>query len=218
LLEPIIQFYWNNDQDYIKIDLNELFIKNNKQFDQFILSNLLSIKLESKQKLGPLVMGAIIASLALINILLEGASLYMIGLLSMGFLILYAGLSEYWTLTIDTVIDKKHYWISKAKSPQFPLSFINLIDYKISKGVIPPLYCYIDTNNFSDYLNNSNGISQSISPIEYYLIPPQKIAGHSLIKVDVSYFNKPIEVVLGQSYIAQGNYKINKAALINIEV
>jgi len=218
LLEPTIQFYWNNDQDFIKISLNELYIKNNKQSNKYLLTNLLSIKLESKKKLGPLVLGAIITSLALINILLEGAGLFMIGLLSIGFLILYFGLSEYWILSIETQQDKTHYWISHAKSPQFSLSFIRMIDYKISNGVLPPLYCYIDTNKFSEYLNSSNEIAQCLLPIEYYLIPPKKIVGHSLLKIDVSQLNKPIKIILNQSYLALGTYKINKEALINIEV
>lgn len=181
-------------------------------------SSLVSFKLSTKKKLGPLVFGAVITSLALVNILLEGAGLYMIGFLSIGLLILYFGLSNYWVFNIEQFSESNAVWVSKTQCPHIPLVLINIIEFKISKGVFPPFYAYIKKERISDVINYDSDEVKLTEPIVYYLIPPISNPSYILIKIEITKMTTSIDFVLNQLYMAEGSYKINKEALLNIEV
>lgn len=195
-----------------------LLLKSGAKNYQILFSNLISFKLDSKKKLAPLIIGAVITSLALVNILIEGAGLSMIGLLSIGVLILYVGISNYWVITIDLYSENSAVWISKNICSQFPQTIINIIDFKISKGIFPPFYVYVKKDMINNVIIHSNAAEKLIKPIPYYLIPPKLNSEYVLLKVDITQMSMPIEFVLNQPYLAIGSYKINNAALMNTEV
>lgn len=216
--DSIISFYWNNSSDFLRFNSETLYLEIGSKNYQVPFSNLISFKLDSKKKLAPLIIGAVITSLALVNILIEGAGLSMIGFLSIGLLILYFGLSDYWVISIEQISESTTIWISKNKCPQFSLTLINIIDFRISKQGFPPFYAYVKKDMINNVISNSNLVENLIEPVVYYLIPPKPDPAYVLIKIDITKITAPIEFVVNQPHLAEGRHKINNAALMNIEV
>lgn len=215
--DSIISFYWNNSTDYLTCNSEKLLLQIGGKKQQVSFTNLVSIKLDSKKKLAPLIIGAVITSLALVNILLEGAALSMIGFLSIGLLTLYFGQSNYWVINIEQY-DKSHStWISKNKCPHFPLTLINIMSFKVSKGFFPPFYALLKKDLLDDSIAKLSITEKAESPINYYLLPPKPEPKEVLAKIDIAQISKPIEFVQNQQYLATGEYKINIAAIINTE-
>lgn len=215
--DSIILFKWNNSTDFLTCNSEILFLEIGGKKHQAFFANLVSIKLDSKKKLAPLIIGAVITSLASVNILLEGAGLSMMGFLSIGLLTLYYGLSDYWVISIEKYDKSKAIWISKNKCPEFSLTLINILNFKISKGFFPPFYALLNKNLMDDSIANTSAIKKAIEPIKYYLLPPKLTKNQVLAKIDISRLNSPIEFALNQQYLATGEYKINFAAIINTE-
>ncbi|MCF6352303.1 MAG: hypothetical protein L3J06_04760 [Cyclobacteriaceae bacterium] len=217
--DSIISFSWNDSTNFLKCDAESIEINADGKTIKISFSYLVSIHLNSKKKLAPLIIGVVLASLALVNILLEGASLSMIGFLSLGLLILYFGSTDYWVIRIDQFSESTPkafgaIWISKNKCPKFSKTFINIIDFKISKGFFPPLYAIANGVNLNDFINNTPQIALLAQPLKYYLTPPILTQDQILIKVDVSNLNFGLEVVVDEAHWAIGKYKINEEALI----
>lgn len=216
--DTLISFYWNESTDFIKLNPEGIYLKSGSKKFQFSYANVISFKLDTKKKLAPLVSGAVLTSLALVNILIEGAGLSMIGFLSIGLLTLYFGLSNYWVFNIEQFSKSTSIWISKNKCAQIPATLVNIIDFKIAKGEFPPFYAYINKVRISKVINYSNTDESLVEPIVYYLIPPKSNPDYILLKIDITKMTTPLEFVLNQLYLAEGSYKINKEALLNIEV
>lgn len=214
--DSIISFSWNNSSDFLTYNFHALEMSLGGKLHKISLANMVSIKLETKKKLAPLIFGAVITSLALVNILLEGAGLTMIGFLSIGLLILYFGMSDYWVITIEQFSKSNALWISKNKCPSFPKTLINIIDYRVSKGFFPPFYTVVDREQFNSISINDQ-LKNNKEPFKYYLIPPRLAAGDNLLKIDIASLNQTLLYVEGEEYLAIGNTEINKDALINYE-
>lgn len=213
---PIISFNWNNSSDFLTFNFHTLELNLGGKIHKVSLANMVSIKLESKKKLAPLIFGAVITSLALVNILLEGAGLSMIGFLSIGLLILYFGMSDYWVITIEQFSKSNAHWISKNKCPTFPQTLINIIDYRVSKGYFPPFYTVVDSELYNSISINDR-VKNNKEPFKYHLIPPRLAPGHMLLKVDIAGLNQRLQYVEGEDYLVIGTSEINKDALINNE-
>ena len=218
LPEPFISFKWNNDHDSLKIGANHLYLRSNKKFYQFDFSEIISAELLTKKKLAPLVTGAIISSLAMVNILLEGASLYMVGFFSIGLLILYFGLTDYWVIKIVHPQDTTQLWINKNKTPNFPEVILSVVHYRIAQGYFPFLYCEIPKDELSSYIEEINENDPESASINYFLLPPKHKERHVTLKVDATRLTKQIKFHQQPGFLAYGNYKINKAALVGKEV
>ncbi|MCF6352406.1 MAG: hypothetical protein L3J06_05300 [Cyclobacteriaceae bacterium] len=217
--DSIISFSWNDSTNFLRCDAENLEINADGKTIKIPFSYLVSIHFDSKKKLAPLIIGVVLTSLALVNILLEGASLSMIGFLSLGILILYFGLSDYWVIRIDQFSENTPkafgaVWISKNKCPKFSRLFVNIIDFKISKGFFPPLYAVINGENRRDVINNTAQLALLDQPLQYYLTPPGLTQNQLLMKVDISNLNSVLEIVTDEAYMAIGKYKINEEALI----
>ncbi len=215
---PIIFFTWNSSEDFLNISHHSFEINSEKKESSFPFSSLVSVKLALKKKLAPLIIGAIITSLALVNILLEGAELSMIGLVSAGLLVLYFGLSDYWVITIEQFKESKSIWIAKNRCAQFPKTLINIIEYKISKGFFPPFYASVERSKFENVITGEYPIKELTEPICFFLIPPKKEAKCLLLKVDLSKITSTLTYVVNKDYLATSKYQINKEALLNIEI
>lgn len=212
---PIISFKWNNSDDFLEVNTQGVGFYINKKSTLVSFSSLLSIKLESKKKLGPLITGAVLTSLAMVNILLEGAGLSMISVFSIGMLILYFGLSDYWVLTIHQFKESQAFWISKNKCLTFPKTLINIIDYRVSKGFFPPFYAIIKKNSIEKYVGNPAALYQLEYPLAYYLTPPTQGSNMLLLKVDLEKLHQTLTYEINQSHLAIGTLQINKDAIIN---
>ncbi len=215
--DSIFSFYWNDSADYLTCSPEKLFLEIGGKKQQISFTNLISVKLDTKKKLAPLIIGAVVTSLALVNILLEGAGLTMMGFLSIGVLTLYFGLSDYWVITIEKYDNSQATWISKNKCPQFPLTLVNIVNFKVSKGFFPPFYAVLKKDLMNESIANAGIIEKVKEPIEYYLLPPKLTEDQVLAKIDISQISKPIEFVQNQRYLAKGEYKINITAIINTE-
>jgi len=219
LNDSIISFSWNDSANFLRCDAESIEINADGKTIKIPFSYLVSIHFNSKKKLAPLIIGVVLTSLALVNILLEGANLSMIGFLSLGLLILYVGLTDYWVIRIEQFNESTPQsfgavWISKNKCPKFSKTFVNIIDFKISKGFFPPLYAIANGINLNNFINNTPQIALLAQPLKYYLTPPSLTQGQILIKIDVSNLNSVLEVVVDEAYWAIGKYKINEEALI----
>jgi hypothetical protein len=217
LENAIILFSWNNSSDFLGINSEAIQLNIGSKIYQIPLSNLVVAKLDSKKKLAPLIAGGVLTSLALVNILLEGAGLSMIGLLSFGLLVLYFGLSDYWVLNIEQFNKSSSIWISKNKCSVFPQTLINIIMHKISKGVFPPFYAHVKKEWLHHAMSNSYTPEKSNDPISYYLVPPMPNPDYVLIKVDISKLKASIKFVINEAHLAESHYKINNEALMNLE-
>jgi len=215
---PLVSFLWNNSEDFLNVNNYGFEINANNQDVSFPFSSLVSIKLALKKKLAPLIAGAIITSLALVNILLEGAALSMIALLSSGLLILYFGLTEYWVISIEQFKESKSIWIAKNKCTLFPKTLIHILAYKISKGFFPPFYASVERGNFVNVVAGEQPIKELAEPIYFFLIPPKKNPNCLLLKVDLSNITSTLTYVVDKDYLAIGRYQLNKEALLNIEI
>ncbi|MCF6360595.1 MAG: hypothetical protein L3J29_07520 [Cyclobacteriaceae bacterium] len=218
MYKALIFFAWNNSENFFSFNNNNIELRLEKKLSRFSISNLISIKLSIKKKLAPLIIGAVLASLALVNILLEGAELSMIGLLSIGLLILYFGVSEYWVITIEQFKESKSIWISKNKCLLFPKTLINIIDYKISKGFFPPIYTSIDRAKLEHIIADNQHIIELTEPLKYFLMPPKQDPKFLLLKIDLSKISHPLTFISDQDYMAIGKFQIDKEALLNIEI
>lgn len=215
--DSIISFYWNNSTDYLLLNSQEIELKVGSKVSNILFSNLISIRLNTKKKLAPLIIGAVATSLALVNILIEGAGLSMMGLLSIGLLVLYFGTSDYWVFSIELYSKSYAVWVSKNKCPQIPFTLINIIDFKVSKGFFPPFYAFIKKEDINDVITNSDTVDKVIEPIKYYLIPPKNNPELVMLKIDITKISNQIVFVLDQVHLAEGKHQINKAALMDIE-
>lgn len=215
---PFISYQWNDDYDSLKLGTEYLYIRNNKRFYQFSFSEIISAELLSKKKLAPLVSGAIISSLATINILLEGSSLYMVAILFAGLLVLYFGLNDYWVIKIVTPKDSTLLWISKNKTPKFPEVIWNIIHYRVKQGDFPPFYCQLDKSKLEDYIEEKNEANPGLISIYYALLPPKALKGNIILKIDPTQLTKPITFEIQSGYIASGKHKINSSALLDMKL
>ncbi len=214
---PLHIFKWDND-DYLSVGTENLLIYSAGRKEVFSLASLISIKLSTKKKLAPLIMGAVLACLALINILLSGAGLIMMGVLSIGLLILYVGMTEYWVISLDQFKTTKAIWIAKNKCDVFPQSLINIIDYRVSKGFFPPFYTITNRNNLANIVSERGHTMKIKEPIYYYLTPPKQSAHQLLLKVDLNKIATTLHYIANQNYLALGKHQLNKDALLNIEI
>jgi len=215
---PIISFKWNNSEDFLHFNSQELELNTNKKTQNIPFTSLVSIKLDAKKKLAPLIIGAVLASLALVNILLEGAGLTMIGVLSIGMLILYFGLSEYWVITIEQYQETNSTWVPKSKCLSFPSTLINIIDYRASKGFFPPFYTNVSRNELASFISDANQQYRLAKPLKYFLTPPKADINNLLLKIDVERLNQTLSFKVDMPYLATGTLQINKDAILNIEL
>lgn len=213
--EPIISFQWNNDRDSLKIGVNHLYLRHKKKFYQFQFSEIISAELLTKKKLAPLVSGAIISSLVMVNILIAGPSVYMVGLFSIGLLIFYLGLTDYWVINIAHPTDSTQLWISKNKTPLFPEVILSVTSYRIKQGYFPLLYCEVDKKEINNFLQQNNENPGKAHPL-FTLLPPKKKPDSLILKIDASRLSKQIYFHEEPGILAYGNYKINKEALVGI--
>ncbi len=214
---PIISYKWNNSEDFLDFNAQGLTLNVKNTPLHISFSSLLSIKLDIKKKLAPLISGAIFASLAMVNILLEGASLSMIGLLSIGMLVLYIGLTQYWVITLDQLQESKAHWISKNKCAEFPKTLVNIIDYRVSKGFLPPFYLLLKKEELVSSIAEAN-IQQTLkTPLELYLTPPRQLADQVLLKLELEKLNQTLTYVINKPYLTTGTLQINKEAILNME-
>jgi len=218
LPEPFISYTWNNEHDSLKIGLDTLYLQNNKRLYHYQFSEIVTVNLLTKKKLGPLVIGAILSSLAMVNILLEGAALYKIGLLSIGLLILYFGLTEYWVIQVVHPTETTQLWINKNKTPSFPEVILSVVHFRITQGVFPVLYCSVPKSQMVNYIEERNELNPENANVYYSLLPPKKELDHVKIKVDITKLSMPIKFIQKSNFLAEGLHKINKSALLDIEV
>ena len=214
---PLISFKWNNSNDFLDFNSQGLMLSVKNKPSQISFSSLISIKLDKKKKLAPLILGAVFASLAMVNILIEGAGLSMIGLLSTGMLVLYIGLTEYWVITIEGFQESHAHWISKNKCVEFPKTFVNIIDYRASKGFLPPFYSIIGKDSLSSSIAEATIQQQLKKPLEFYLTPPKCPSDKVLIKIELEKLNQTLTYVINKPYLATGVLQINKEAILNLE-
>lgn len=216
LSDPFISYQWNDDYDSLKFSKDFLYLRNKKQFYQFAFSEIISAELLSKKKLAPLVSGAIISSLAAVNILLEGSSLYMVAILFIGLLILYIGLNGYWVVKIVTPRDSTLLWLSKNKNPYFPEVILNVVHYRIKQGVFPPLYCQLEKSRLHEYIEEKNEMNPGLQLIHYSLLSPKPLKSNIILKVDPTLLTKPLTFEVHPDYLASGTHKINSSALLDM--
>lgn len=218
LANPIISYKWNDDFDSLKIGTDYLYIRSKKRFYQYHFSEIISAELLSKKKLAPLVTGAIISSLAMVNIMLEGAGLYMVAFFFVGLLVLYFGLTEYWVIKIVQPGDSNLIWISKNKTPKFPEVILSVVHYRIKQGIFPPLFCQIDKKSIQEYIEEKNEANPSEKQVKYTLLQPKSLKGSLILKVDPTRLSKPLAFEPESGYLATGKYKINASALLSMEL
>lgn len=216
--DPIISYKWNDDFDSLKIGTEYLYIRSNKRFYQYSFSEIISAELLSKKKLAPLVTGAIVSSLAMVNIMLEGASLYMVAFFFLGLLVLYFGLTDYWVIKIVHPGDSTLVWVNKNKTPKFPEVILSVVHYRIKQGIFPPLYCQIDKQKIQEYIEEKNEANPGKIYIRYSLLQPKPLKGSLILKVDPTQLSKPLAFKPEHGYLASGNYKINASALLSMEL
>ncbi len=216
--DSLISFFWNDSEDFLQVSADKVLLRIGAEDFRISFSNLVSFQVQTKKKLAPLIIGAILTSLALVNIFIEGAGLSMIAFLSIGLLILYLGISDYWVVKIEKFDTSVSKWISKNKHPQFPLTLVNIISFKISKGVFPPFYAQIKKEMIDKVFSIYTNGEKLTDPLTYYLLPPKANTNYVLVKVDITKLSGSLEFVLDQPYLALGQHKINNDAIINMEV
>lgn len=215
--DPIISFFWPDSSDTFQLFNEKVFFKVGKNKTQALFSNLIAFQISTKKKLAPLISGAILTSLALVNIIIEGAGLSMIGFLSVALLVLYFGLTDYWVLKIEQYDTNFSLWISKNTHPKFPQTLINIINFRISKGVFPPFYAQIKKEELEKVFTNYTNGEKIKDSIQYYLVPPKTDVHHVLVKIDISKLAASLKFVLDQPYLALGNHKINNDAIMGVD-
>ncbi len=215
---PIISFSWNDSADFLMVSSDAVLISTKGKNIQVLFSNLVSFQVNTKKKLAPLIIGAVVTSLALVNILIKGSELSMIGVLCAGLLISYVGQSDYWVIKVERYDSSFSLWISKNKCPHFPIPLVNIVNFKITKGVFPPFYAHIKKERTTQIFSKALETEIINTPIHYYLLPPKPTPNYVLVKIDIAKLTKPLEFVIDKPYLALGGYKINNDAIINFEV
>ncbi|MCB0497933.1 MAG: hypothetical protein KDC79_17470 [Cyclobacteriaceae bacterium] len=218
MTEPFISYHWNDDFDSLKIGQDHIYIRNNRKFYHFQIAEIISAELVTKKKLAPLIAGAVISSLATVNIILEGASMYIIALLFVGLLILYFGLTDYWVVKIVNPRESALIWINKNKTPHFPEKIFNFIHYRIKQGDFPPFYCQVEKSELQKFLEEKNESEPGFAHVNYSLLPPKPLKNNVILKVSITELSKPIVFNSESGYIAYGEYKINGSAIMGMEL
>ncbi len=197
---PYISYPWPGTNAKLTLAGDSFTFHLQGKTESFSLLALNELTVTTKRKLAPLVGGAILTSLAMVNILLKGASLNMLAFLSVGLLILYAGFTSYWVLTLQLNTETKAYWLNKNKYINFPSTMVKIINFKISKGYYPPVYVALQPTNKQEVDKLPLINSTTENPIPLYLLPPKGHTAQQLTSLSLENIVYPITAVTGQEY------------------
>jgi hypothetical protein len=177
------------------------------------LAEIAKTILEKRRKLAPLVLGGLITSLSLLSIILFSSSLEVVALAVFGLLLTYYGMQEYTVLHIEHSNNTLLIWLPLKVTVESVRPFVAMIEYYISRQQFPILYARCENTIDTRMVHYENSPQAATSPILYRFSPGQS-THRQTVAVNPIFLDTPLNIYAEGPVIAQGDFLINKEALV----
>lgn len=169
--------------------------------------------IEKRRKLAPLILGGLITSLSLLSIFLYSSSLEVVGLAAFGLLLTYYGMQEYTVLQIEYSSDSLLIWLPLKVTVASIRPFVAILEYYISKRHFPVLFARCESDITSRMVHYENMPQVAKTPLLYRFAPNESVDNPS-VAVNPILLDSPLNIYGDGPIIAEGEFLINQAALI----
>lgn len=169
--------------------------------------------IEKRRKLAPLILGGLITSLSLLSIFLYSSSLEVVGLAAFGLLLTYYGMQEYTVLQIEYSSDSLLIWLPLKVTVASIRPFVAILEYYISKRHFPVLFARCESDIASRMVHYENMPQVAKTPLLYRFAPNESVDNPS-VAVNPILLDSPLNIYGDGPIIAEGEFLINQAALI----
>lgn len=183
----------------------------------FDLNSVTGMSVERKKKLMPLISGGILASLALLAILLFGASMNITVLVAAGMLLFYFGLYEYPVLHLTTTQTEQKIWLPHSQPITNVRPFVGLIEYYAKHKHFPVLYTSVEIQALNDSLTEGGIDSLPDDRVLEFTFFAAPDSHHTSLGIDITKISNPIVIKGDGKIIGTTTYKINKEAIIDVQ-